>query len=38
VLAEETSSVNTEEIFADVTVTVRIKFTLKLSVVDMTNH
>jgi hypothetical protein len=38
VLAEETSSVNTEEIFADVTVIVRVKFTLKLPVVDMTNH
>jgi hypothetical protein len=39
VLAEETSSVNTEEIFADVTVIVRVKFTFKLPVnVDMTNH
>jgi hypothetical protein len=38
VLAEEISSVNTEEICAAVTVTVRIKFTLKLSVVDMANH
>jgi hypothetical protein len=38
VLSEETSSVNTEEVFADVTVTVRVKFTLKLSVVDMTNY
>jgi hypothetical protein len=35
VLAEETSSVNTEEIFVDVTFTVRAKFTLKLPVVDM---
>jgi hypothetical protein len=33
-----TSSVNTEEIFADVTVIVRVKFSLKLPVVDMTNH
>jgi hypothetical protein len=32
-LAEETSSVNTKEIFADVTVRARAKLTLKLSVV-----
>jgi hypothetical protein len=38
VLAEETSLVNTEEIFADVTVIVRVKFTLKLPIADMTNH
>jgi hypothetical protein len=38
VLVEETSSVNKEETFADVTVIVRVKFTLKLPVADMTNH
>jgi hypothetical protein len=39
VLAEGTSwSVNTEDIFAEVTVTVRVNFSLELSVVDMANH
>jgi hypothetical protein len=38
VLAEETSSVNKVEHFADATVTVCVKFTLKLSFVDMANH
>jgi hypothetical protein len=38
VLAEETLSVNTEKISADASVTARVNFTLKLSVVDMKNH